>query len=441
MIKKLFNKQIFGILFIIIGLLTNKYIWNQIFDTDGEIAKYHENTIYFLSITFLMLGFILVFSKSEINWIKLKIINPDYIKYFLYTLYVLVIFEITSIFVLKIFLSDEQISDKVDFALGRLSKPSDHVSWMIPDMRSDYKPNNLSTRHNIHGFRFGGKNKDPKNIRILCIGGSTTWGYDDDTLNTYPAQLQFYLQNKGYKVDVINAGVPYHTSLDVLMRYITKGIYTDPDILLVHTGGNDIGPLRSPFTYQPDYTHWRDYGIFGYDIIFKELWEKIPLSFFRIILIRLLKPGTGNKISSQSSYLTQEMLAKNTINRQRAIGLENYFESIISISKSRGIIPVTILFNTDNRRENSYAKKKFTGQELDYAINSESKGVELHNSIMDSISKKHQIDIIPFNLFEPSEQNFWNDQCHLNSDGKKEKSIFIGNHLIKSGILTSFSTL
>ena len=25
-------------------LLTNKYIWNQIFDTDGEIAKFHENT-------------------------------------------------------------------------------------------------------------------------------------------------------------------------------------------------------------------------------------------------------------------------------------------------------------------------------------------------------------------------------------------------------------
>ena len=97
MIKKSSNKQTFGILLIIIGLLTNKYIWNQIFDTDGEIANYHEKTIYFLSITFLMLGFILVFFKSEINWTYLKIISPDYIKYFLYTLYVLVIFEIISV--------------------------------------------------------------------------------------------------------------------------------------------------------------------------------------------------------------------------------------------------------------------------------------------------------------------------------------------------------
>ena len=78
---------------------------------------------------------------------------------------------------------------------------------------------------------------------------------------------------------------------------------------------------------------------------------------------------------------------------------------------------------------------------MDYAINSELQSMELHNSIMDSIWKKHQIDIISFNLFEPSEQKFCTDQCHLNSDGKKEKSIFIGYHLIKIGILTSFSTL
>ena len=46
------------------------------------------------------------------------------------------------------------------------------------------------------------------------------------------------------------------------------------DILLIHAGGNVMEPLGSPFTYQTDYTHWRDYGIFGYDIIFKELWGK-----------------------------------------------------------------------------------------------------------------------------------------------------------------------
>ena len=68
--------------------------------------------------------------------------------------------------------------------------------------------------------------------------------------------------------------------------------------------------------------------------------------------------------------MNQEKQAKPPFNRQRTIGFENYFESIISISKSRGIKPVTILFNSENGRKNSHAKKKLTGQELDYAINS-----------------------------------------------------------------------
>ena len=39
---------------------------------------------------------------------------------------------------------------------------------------------------------------------------------------------------------------PYHTSLDVLMRLITKGVFYNPDLLLIHTGINDVGPLTSP---------------------------------------------------------------------------------------------------------------------------------------------------------------------------------------------------
>ena len=46
---------------------------------------------------------------------------------------------------------------------------------------------------------------------------------------------------------------------------------------------------------------------------------------------------------------------------------------------------MTILFNSYNRCKNPYAKKKFIGQELDYAIDSELYGIELRNSIMDSI--------------------------------------------------------
>ena len=81
----------------------------------------------------------------------------------------------------------------------------------------------------------------------MCVGGSTTGATElKDSSDTYPAQLELFLKSKGYNVNVINAGVPYQTSLDVLMRFITKGLFFKPNMLLIHTGLNDNGPVQSP---------------------------------------------------------------------------------------------------------------------------------------------------------------------------------------------------
>ena len=432
-IKKVSVKHIAGIFCFIGCFFFNKYIRN--IDVDGQIAQHHEYTINFFIFGLIVLGLGLIFIDIRFSVKKLYIKSNFFIRIILYCFYLFIIFEILSFFVLKIIVSDPKIGDPLKFALGTLDKQSSYVSWMVPDMRSDYKPNIYSTRHNVHGFRNGGGEKNINSIRILCVGGSTTWGYEDDTSNTYPSQLEKYLRSKNYEVDVINAGVPYQTSLDVLMRFITKGIYTDPDIILIHTGGNDIGPLRSPYKYISDYTHWRDYGLFGYDKIFKNLWEKIPLSSFRLSLLFILKPGSGTKISEQKSYLSQEMLSKNFLKRKRTKGLENYFKSIISISKANGIIPITILFNSSNERENSWAKRKFKGENLKTAIDTEQSSIRLHNAIMDSISQANQTFIIPFDKFEPLEKTSWTDQAHLDTKGKKEKAEFIGDYIISSGLL------
>ena len=115
---------------------------------------------------------------------------------------------------------------------------------------------------NKQGFRYGGNQKKSNAFRIMCVGGSTTWstGLEAETDPCYPEALEIYLRSQDFDVEVINAGVPYHTSLDVLMRLITKGIFYQPDLLLIHTGINDIGPITSPERYENDYTHWRKVG-------------------------------------------------------------------------------------------------------------------------------------------------------------------------------------
>ena len=308
---------------------------------------------------------------------------------------------------------------------------SNNVTRFVPDLRSDYKPNSEHPEVNIHGFRFGGKQHSEDSYRIMCIGGSTTWGDGaPDSTDTYPAQLEIYLKSKGYDVNVINAGVPYHTSLDALMRFITKGIYYKPDMLLIHTGLNDNGPVQSPYNYEADYSHWREVG-FSEDRLFKNLWHDFPFSFTRLFFIYAFDFELDNSLSHQTSNVAVEYLAKSKINKKRTAGLENYFSSIIAIAKANNIIPITIKANNDQYRANSYVMKNFINENHDYAITRENQATLLNNSIMDSISKINNVKIIPFDKFQASSDKFWLDHCHLDKSGIREKAIFIGDFLIK----------
>ena len=57
---------------------------------------------------------------------------------------------------------------------------------------------------------------------------------------------------------------------------------------------------------------------------------------------------------------------------------------------------------------------------------------------MVSISKKHQIDIIPFNLFEPSEKIFGITNANLIQMVKKRKVSLLGITLLKVEYLPLF---
>jgi len=326
-----------------------------------------------------------------------------------------------------------KIKDQISYSLGNIKSSSEHISYIESDLRSDYKLNPFSSKVNKHGYRFGGNKKSGKTYQIMCVGGSTTFGSSvKDSSDSYPALLEAYLRREGFDVNVVNAGIPYHTSLDVLMRFITKGIYLYPNMILLHTGGNDAGPMNSPYPYKPDYSHWRSVGSYNNDKLFKSIWEKVPSSIVRLFLIYHLKPGQGSRVSEQSSGPEEELLSKTPISHERTIGLKNYFSSLITLSKKNNITPVTILFNIDLNRKNSYAEKYFSGDNLAYAIKRKTQSIDLNNTIMDSISKHNKVGVINFDKFEPSEQKSWMDHCHLDKNGNKNKARFIGDYLIRN---------
>jgi hypothetical protein len=113
------------------------------------------------------------------------------------------------------------------------------------------------------GHEFSVK-KTPGTFRILCLGGSTTISmpYIQNPDLTWPSLLEAGL-NEHYpqrRFEVVNAGLAYATSAELLAGYMFRHRYLQPDLVIIHEGGNDADPLMFE-NYNPEYSHFRSSGV------------------------------------------------------------------------------------------------------------------------------------------------------------------------------------
>jgi acyl-CoA thioesterase-1 len=75
--------------------------------------------------------------------------------------------------------------------------------------------------------------------KIVAIGASNTAGFGAGFGQSYPAQLEAMLKAHGYKVQVVNAGVPGDTTRGMLAR-LDASVPADARIVILQPGGNDL---------------------------------------------------------------------------------------------------------------------------------------------------------------------------------------------------------
>lgn len=95
-------------------------------------------------------------------------------------------------------------------------------------------------------------------IRIVCLGGSTTYGFqvaDDETWPAVAGRLLTELR-PDLDVEVINAGVESYTTAESLANLAFRLLELEPDVVLVHHAANDVRPRRYP-GFDPGYAHYR----------------------------------------------------------------------------------------------------------------------------------------------------------------------------------------
>jgi lysophospholipase L1-like esterase len=88
----------------------------------------------------------------------------------------------------------------------------------------------------------------PGSVRIVAIGGSTTYGYyEDDLAKVWTSLLQAELRRRiGADIEIVNAGVPTHTSFETLGVTSMWLPEWRPDVVLVHCGMNDAFEVAYP---------------------------------------------------------------------------------------------------------------------------------------------------------------------------------------------------
>jgi hypothetical protein len=103
---------------------------------------------------------------------------------------------------------------------------------------------------------------DPGVLRVLALGGSTTFGNYVDDADIWTAQLEKELttamaaaRTPYRRVEVVNAAVPGFTSAENLIQLELLGVHLRPQIVILFQGLNDLRNAHSP-GLRPDYANF-----------------------------------------------------------------------------------------------------------------------------------------------------------------------------------------
>lgn len=168
----------------------------------------------------------------------------------------------------------QQHIDPAGYFRENKEKNKNHTVDDIPNLLENpvlsytkYAPYQETVDHNdsgdvfdvhINGSGFRGpefeREKKPGTLRVITLGASSTFGYHDRDDETYPHYLRDTLEqylvhhNCGAytAVEVINFGIPHHTSENIVALFEAEALPLHPDVVTFYEGINDAHQAVAP---------------------------------------------------------------------------------------------------------------------------------------------------------------------------------------------------
>lgn len=342
--------------------------------------------------------------------------------------------------------------------------------------------------HNSLGFRsveFPAR-KPKDEFRIVCLGGSTTYGiyardlsdaadaqwiiekglrnkndyptldllarrsgmkdYEDLACNyTYPGFLERRLHELGYtQVRVINAGAEGYTSYESMLNFELRCLDVDPDLVIVYEGYNDIHTRLV-------WPHQVYLGDNSGSNVHSAGWY-LPLPWYlrsdalRIALIaagRASSPvdlsttfGKTPPVSHFFKYTKQianhtypsDFFVKHPVEdffrSNKPVYFKRNLETIAAVAKAHGITPVLLTFACSP----TPIGETFDTPQYRAALAE-------HNDVVRSIGAAGEAHVFDFAAAFPQNADLFTDIIHLTADGGKTQARLIADYLVNEKLL------
>lgn len=287
--------------------------------------------------------------------------------------------------------------------------------------RPSWTKNNV-VQHNAHGHRGPDTpvQREENTLRILTIGGSTTYGWLLDSWEeSWPAQLAQRLTDKlQCPVQVLNAGQPGAMSSEALVAYLFRDRYFDPQIVIIHNGGNDGGPLWFA-DYRPDYSTYRTWQSVEITLRRGER-ALLAKSYFARLFYGLWLSDwrTGNMVPMPLEWPSPDD-ALASVQANAPTGYRRYLDLLVSNVLRDGAVPILFPFYLASEEVFDLVEPEFRYIEHIWEANKLS--IQKNLPVMVEVARQHGIPLamIPEGSI-PLEHFF--DHAHLKAEGELFKA-------------------
>lgn len=237
-------------------------------------------------------------------------------------------------------------------------------------------------------------------FRVVCLGGSSTYGTTVSNEDSYPRLLQTELtRDIGQGVEVINAGLGGYSTPNLIALLSLKIVHLKPQVVFFYIGFNDAWNRLLYSDFQTDYSHAL------------KSWEMARVPFWRYSrLLDMIAAKLGHPAGRDPhihSVCWKPMKGAPAANWERSSGeaFRGNIITLIAICKAHGIIPVFSSEATDFRNH--------PVENNDVWV----RAVKEHREIIESVAAEQGAGYVDLAGMMSDQAEYFDDCLHMNRRG------------------------